>query len=326
MFLAGDIGGTKTVLALFEAAEDGLTQVREATFPSQGAATFESIFDQFAAIAPLPPLASACFGVAGPVIDGECLTTNLPWHLVETELAAYLKTRRVKLLNDLEAAAYGMLFLKPDELEVLNPGTEPHHDGNIAVIAAGTGLGEAFLYFDGEHFHPVASEGGHCDLAPQNSLEDELVAHLRSRFGPHVSCERVLSGPGFSHVYTFLREREGHRESPEVAAALTSGDPNATIARYGLAGTDPLCVETLDLFASIYGAEAGNLALKCMARSVYVGGGIAPKILPVLKRGGFLASFLAKGRLEPVMKGMRVSVALNPRAPLLGAANYARRI
>ena len=326
MFLAGDIGGTKTVLALYEPTGNELKQVREATFPSQDSPTFEAILDQFAAGSPLPEIRSACFGVAGPVIDGECRTTNLPWHLVETELASYLKTRRVKLLNDLEAAAYGMLFLKPEELEVLNAGTEPHHDGNIAVIAAGTGLGEAFLFWDGEHFHPVASEGGHSDFAPQNQIEDELIAHLRLRFGPHVSCERVLSGPGFHHVYTFLVERGRHAESPEVVAALGSGDKNATITRFGLAGTDPLCVETLDLFATIYGAEAGNLALKCMARSVYVGGGIAPKLLAVLKRGGFLASFLAKGRLEPLMKGMRVSVALNPRAPLIGAANYARRV
>lgn len=326
MFLAGDIGGTKTVLALFEPTADGLKQICEATFPSQGSATFELILDQFAAQTAYTNLSSACFGVAGPVIDGECRTTNLPWHLVETELAAYLKTKRVKLLNDLEAAAYGMLFLKPEELEVLNPGTEPHHDGNVAVIAAGTGLGEAFLYWGEEHFHPVASEGGHCDLAPQSPIEDELVAYLRKHFGPHVSCERVLSGPGFHHIYSFLVDRGHQPESPVVAEALTTGDKNATICQFGLEGTDPLCVQTLDLFASIYGAEAGNLALKCMARSVYIGGGIAPKILPVLKRGGFLASFLAKGRLEPVMKGMRVSVALNPRAPLLGAANYARRL
>jgi len=326
MLLAGDIGGTKTVLALFEPTVDGLNQVGEATFPSQGSATFELILDQFAASFPIRELSSACFGVAGPVIDGECRTTNLPWHLIETELAGHLKTRRVKLLNDLEAAAYGMLFLKPDELEVLNPGTEPHHDGNIAVIAAGTGLGEAFLYWDQEHFYPVASEGGHCDLAAQNPLEAELVVYLRNRFGPHVSYERVLSGPGVHHIYSFLLDSGHYPETSKVAAALTSGDKNATITRFGMDGSDPLCSATLDLFASIYGSEAGNLALKCMARSVYVGGGIAPKMLAVLKRGGFIKSFLAKGRLESVMKGMRVSVALNPRAPLLGAANFARRL
>ena len=326
MFLAGDIGGTKTVLALFEPTPDGLNQVGEATFPSQSSPTFEAILDQFGTKFRTQGLTSACFGVAGPVIDGECRTTNLPWHLVETKLADHLNTRRVKLLNDLEAAAYGMLFLKPDELEVLNPGTEPHNDGNVAVIAAGTGLGEAFLYWGEEHFYPVASEGGHCDLAPRNAIEDELVIYLRKRFGPHVSYERVLSGPGIHHVYSFLLESGHYPESAEVAAAMTSGDQNATITRFGLEGSDPLCSATLELFASIYGAEAGNLALKCMARSVYIGGGVAPKMLDVLKRGGFLEAFLAKGRLEPVMKGMRVSVALNPRAPLLGAANFARRL
>ncbi len=326
MFLAGDIGGTKTVLALFEPTENGLNQVGEETFPSRGSATFEAILDQFAATHPCESLSSACFGVAGPVIDGECRTTNLPWHLIETKLAAHLKTRRVKLLNDLEAAAYGMLFLTPDEMEVLNAGVEPHHDGNVAVIAAGTGLGEAFLYYDGEHFHPVASEGGHCDLAPQNPLEDELVQYSREKFGPHVSYERVISGPGFHHVYSFLRDRGHYPESPEVAQALETGDKNATITKFGIDEHDPLCTATLELFASIYGAEAGNLALKCVARSVYVGGGVAPKIMKVLKRGGFMKSFLAKGRLQPVLEGMRVAVAINPKAPLIGAANYARRL
>jgi glucokinase len=326
MFLAGDIGGTKTVLALFEPTENGLQQLCEETYPSQGSPTFEGILDQFAAKWPCANLSSASFGVAGPVIDGVCNTTNLPWHLVETDLAAYLKTRRVKLLNDLEAAAYGMLFLKPEELEVLNTGEEPHHDGNVAVIAAGTGLGEAFLYWDGTHFEPVASEGGHCDLAANNSLEDELVSFLRKEFGGHVSYERVLSGNGIHNVYNFLASKGDLKPSAELVEALKSGDQNATITKFALSGTDPLCSATLDLVAQIYGAEAGNIALKCMARSVYVGGGIAPKILPFLKKGGFLKAFLAKGRMEKMMREMRVSVALNPRAPLLGAANYARRL
>jgi glucokinase len=326
MILAGDIGGTKTVLALYEPTADGLGLVREASFPSQGPATFEAIIDAFFVGAPRPAIRSACFGVAGPVIDGVCRTTNLPWVLVATDLAAYLGAERVALLNDLEAAAFGMLHLKPGELEVLNPGIDPPRKGNAAVIAAGTGLGEAFLYWDGEHHHPVSSEGGHCDFAPQNPLEDELLLYLRKLCGGHVSYERVLSGPGFHHLYTFFIARGEHPESPEVAEACATGDPNVAITRFGLAGTDPNSVAALDLFASIYGAEAGNLALKCMARSVFVGGGIAPKVLPVLLKGGFLKSFLSKGRFDSLMQDIRVSVALNPRAPLIGAAHYARRL
>ena len=326
MILAGDIGGTKTVLALFEPTPSGLVPVRESSFPSRESSTFEAILDAFLAAGPQTSIRSACFGVAGPIIEGRCKTTNLPWILVDVDLAKHLKAENVALLNDLEAAGYGMLHLKPDELHVLNPGIEPPRVGNVAVIAAGTGLGEAFLYWDGKRHNPVASEGGHCDFAPNNTIEDDLLAYLRERFGPHVSYERILSGPGFHNVYEFLRDRGYHPESPELAALSAQGDPSAAIARIGLEGKDPLCVATLDLFASIYGAEAGNLALKCTARTVYVGGGIAPKILPVLTRGGFMTAFLAKGRFDRLMREMRVCVALNPRAPLLGAAHYAARI
>lgn len=325
MILAGDIGGTKTVLGLFEPTATGLNQINEATFPSRGAPTFEGVLDQFLDANRGHSIHAACFGVAGPVIDGHCKTTNLPWHLGEADLATHLGASRVKLLNDLEAAAYGMLYLKDEELTILSPGAEARRNGNVAVIAAGTGLGEAFLYWDGTHHQPVASEGGHCDFAPRNSLEVDLLIYLRHKFGAHVSYERILSGPGISNLYGFFRDRGDHPESPEVAAALASGDPNATITRFGLDGTDPLCVATLKLFATIYGAEAGNLALKCLARTVFVGGGIAPRILPVLQQGGFLEAFLAKGRFDSLMHDIRVSVAMNPRAPLLGAANFARR-
>lgn len=325
MILAGDIGGTKTVLALYEPTADGLTQVSETTYPSRGSATFEGVLDAFLASNPGRSIHAACFGVAGPVIDGHCKTTNLPWHLDERELVAHLGADRVKLLNDLEAAAYGMLHLDADALAVLSPGLEPPRPGNVAVIAAGTGLGEAFLFWDGTHHQPVASEGGHCDFAPRNPLEIDLLNYSRGVYGPHISYERILSGNGFHHLYNFFRDRGEQAESPEVAAALESGDANATITKRGLDGSDPLCVMAVALFATIYGAEAGNLALKCLARSVFVGGGIAPKILPVLSGAGFMEAFLAKGRLDGLMHDIRVSVALNPRAPLIGAAHYARR-
>ncbi len=325
MILAGDIGGTKTVLALFEPEGDGLRLVRDATFPSREHATFEEILSKFTSQGPTPSVRGACFGVAGAVMDGRVTTTNLPWTLEEENLAATLKAPRATLLNDLEAAAYGTLHLSLEEKHVLNPGTSRRKRGNIAVIAAGTGLGEAILFFDGQKYQPIASEGGHADFAPQSDLELELHKYLRRKFGGHVSYERVLSGPGFFNVYSFFRD-SGHAPEPEwLAEKIQAGDPSFVVAATGLAGLDENCVATLDLFATIYGAEAGNLALKALAvGGVFVAGGIAPKILPALTRNdAFLRGFFAKGRFTDLMKNLHVSVALNPRAPLIGAAYYA---
>jgi glucokinase len=327
MILAGDVGGTKTVVALFEEVEGGLALVRDATFPSPEHRGLEEILLAFLAAGSETKPRAGCFGVAGPVVDGRLRTTNLPWELDETALTRATGLPRVKLLNDLEAAAYGMLYLKPDELHVLNSGAQPGRKGNVAVIAAGTGLGEALLYWDGAQYHPIASEGGHADFAPQDDREIDLLRYLRDRFHGHVSTERVLSGPGLDNIYTFLRDRGYYVESPQLAAALAQGDPNAAITRLGLAGTEPLCVAALEMFATLYGAEAGNLALTCVALGgVFIGGGIAPKMLPVLAGGAFLRGFTAKGRFTEFMKKIEVRVALNPRAPLLGAAHYALRL
>ena len=325
MLLAGDIGGTKTVLSLFDGTGDELRPVRDGTFPSQGHATFQEILAQFLGGRTDLGLCAACFGVAGPIVDGHCKTTNLPWELDEGELARAVGAQRVKLLNDLEAAAYGMLFLRPDELAPLNPDAAPRRNGNVAVLAAGTGLGEAILYWDGRRYHPLASEGGHADFAPQDEREIQLLRWLRAKFGGHVSYERILSGPGLFNVFCFLRETGSYQESPALAGHLrAAADPSAAVTRLGLAGEDPLCVATLDMFCALYGAEAGNLALKCMALGgVFVGGGIAPKILPALQRGGFVKAYLDKGRFGTLLRTLPVSVALNPRAPLLGAAHYA---
>ena len=261
------------------------------------------------------------------VVDGKCQTTNLPWVLEERALADAIKVPRVKLLNDLEAAAYGMLYLQPEEMCVLQASLAPKVTGNVAVIAAGTGLGEAMLYWDGAQYHPIASEGGHADFGPRTPLEVELLQYLTMKFGGHVSYERVLSGPGFQNIYQFLRDCGHGSESPGMAERLAVGDPNATIADLGLAGADPLCVATVELFAALYGAEAGNLALRCVATGgVFVGGGIAPKLLPALRTGTFLQTFADKGRYSKFMKKIEVSVALNPRAPLIGAAHFARRL
>lgn len=324
MILAGDIGGTKTVCALFEEADGTLRLVRDGTFPSQGHASLEEILAKFLA-GEAPKLRAGCFGVAGAVIEGKCKTTNLPWQLDEVDLAKAVKAPRVKLLNDLEAAAYGMLHLRDDELVPLNPDAAPRRKGNVAVIAAGTGLGEAMLYFDGQKHHPLASEGGHADFAPQTDEEIDLFRWLRAKHG-HVSYERLLSGPGFHNIFEFLRESGRYPESAALQEALAAGgDPNISVTRLGVAGEDALCTATVDLFCSIYGAEAGNLALKCVAvGGVFIGGGIAPKLgAAVLKKGNFLKGFTGKGRFTPLMKSLDVNVALNPRAPLIGAAHYA---
>ncbi len=324
MILAGDIGGTKTVCALYEETGGGLRLVRDGTFPSQAHASLEEILAKFLSDG-APQLRAACFGVAGAVIEGKSKTTNLPWQLDEEELARAIGARRVKLLNDLEAAAYGMLHLHADETCPLNPESLPRRKGNVAVIAAGTGLGEAMLYWDGRQHHPLASEGGHADFAPQTDEEIDLFRWLRAKYG-HVSYERILSGPGFHNVFCFLRERGRYAESAALTEALAAGgDPNIAVTRLGVSGEDPLCTATVDLFCSIYGAEAGNLALKCVAvGGVFVGGGIAPKLgAAVLRKGQFLQGFTNKGRFTPLMKSLDVNVALNPRAPLIGAAHYA---
>jgi glucokinase len=324
MILAGDIGGTKTVIGLFEQAGGRLQAVREETFPSKSYATLEAILDRFLGGGSRPALRSACFGVAGPVVEGKSKTTNLPWELDEPTLEKALQVPRAKLLNDLEAAAYGMLHLDPTDLCVLQPGLT--RQGNIAVIAAGTGLGQAILYWDGARHHPIASEGGHADFAPHTDCEMELLIYLRREFG-HVSCERLLSGPGLFNIYRFLRD-SGYATEPEwLRQRIAQGDPSAVISQIGLAGEHQLCTRALDLFSSAYGAEAGNLALKALAvGGVYVAGGIAPKILPRLQDGTFIHAFTNKGRLSDLMRSIEVKVALNPRAPLIGAAHFALRL
>jgi glucokinase len=220
-----------------------------------------------------------------------------------------------------------MLHLSSDELCVLNPGSRPGRKGHVAVIAAGTGLGEAMLYWDGQRHHPLASEGGHADFAPRTDQEIELLRYLRAKVGGHISFERVLSGPGFHNVYCFLRDSGYAPEPPWLAEKLRTGDPNPIITQVGLTGKEPLCVATLELFSTLYGAEAGNLALKCVATGgVFVGGGIAPKILPVLQGGSFMRGFTDKGRFAELLKSIEVSVALNPAAPLIGAAHYALQL
>ena len=326
MILAADIGGTKTVLALFDEQKPQLEAVRQETFPSRAYTEFSEVLEKFLAASPQVSIRAACFGVAGPVIDGCVRTTNLPWVLDEKELAKSLHTERVYLLNDLQAAAIGMQHLRPEEFHVLNKGHERQRPGHAVLLAAGTGLGEAILYWDGQRHVAMASEGGHTDYAPQSDQEIELLRYLRKQFG-HVSYERVLSGPGLYHIYCFLRDTGFAQEPGWLKEKIQSSTPHtAAITEVGLANAHPLCSESLSLFVRIYGAAAGNLALLVMASGgVYVGGGIAPRMLSKLADGEFMESFAGKGRYREFLAALPVRVALNPLAPLLGAAEFARR-
>jgi glucokinase len=324
--LAGDIGGTKTKLAVFQVSAEGLHATAEQVFESRAYPRFSELIEEFLE-AHRCDLAAACLGVAGPVRDGRCATTNLPWEVDAAALAKLLGVYRAELLNDLQAMALGMLQLAPAEFVELNPG-HLNREGNRAVIAAGTGCGEALLYWDGRGYQAIATEGGHGDFAPNGPEQDALLVHLRAQFGGHVSYERLLSGPGLFNIYRFLREREPAAESPEFAAALGQGaDPGRLIGEFADQREDGLCRRALRLFASVYGAEAGNLALRGLAvGGVFVGGGIAPKILRYLQEGGFLAAFCDKGRFGPLMRGISVKVATNPDVGLLGAAGRARQL
>ncbi len=350
MILAGDIGGTKTNLALFDWKTERVEPVREETFLSGDYKALEEILTEFLTSPSRPaisenaehpddtevaatqlqepllpePLAidAACFGVAGPVIDNRCQTTNLPWVVDGTALGKQFGIPQVCLLNDLEATAHGILLLRPDEVEVLNQGNPPKTKRALALIAAGTGLGEAILFWDGHRYRPMPSEGGHADFAPNSDSEIDLLRHLRGSY-LHVSYERVLSGAGLHAIYEFLRDTK-RNEPTWLAEKIKVGDPAAVIVEAGLKGQAEIAQQTLDLFASIYGAEAGNLALKALALDgVYVAGGIAPKLIAKLKDGTFLKSFTNKGRYKRLMSGIPVKVVMNEKTALLGAAAYA---
>jgi glucokinase len=321
MILAGDIGGTNTRLAFVVAGGERLSVAEEATFPSREYAGLEAVLERFLSSHRFP-VEGACFGVAGPVRHGRVDATNLPWVVDSRSLARQLGLERVGLINDLEANAHGIAELEAKDFAVLNAGAADAQ-GNRAIISAGTGLGEAGLYWDGTRHMPFATEGGHATFAPRGALEMDLLRHVSTQF-QHVSVERVLSGPGLLQIYRFLRDA-GHGEEPAwLAEQLRQRDPPAVIAETALEGKNGLCIQALDLLVSIYGAEAGNLALKAMATGgVFIGGGIAPKILSKLRDPMFLESFSAKGRMKPLLLAMPVQVILNDKTALLGAARHA---
>ncbi len=320
MILAGDIGGTNTRLALVDPAGGALHIVAEETFPSRERTSLEAAVAEFLSLHPCK-LTGASIGIAGPVRNGRCEATNLPWVVDSRTLARRLRLKRVGLINDLEANAYGIAVLSSKDFVVLNKGARGAR-GNRAIISAGTGLGEAGMFWDGALHWPFATEGGHTDFAPRNDLEMELFHHLLNRHR-RVSYERLVSGPGLAQIYQFLRDaRKG--EEPWLTELLRAGDPAPVISRCALDGSSPLCLMALELFVSLYGAEAGNLALKLFATGgVYLGGGIAPKIIAKLKEPEFMNAFTAKGRMRPLLQDIPVRVIMNPKTALLGAARHA---
>jgi glucokinase len=321
MILAGDIGGTNARLGLFERRDGGVSLVALETHPSQGAGGLEELLLAFRERHG-QPIAAAALGVAGPVVGGRIATTNLPWVVDPLGLARVLGLREVVLMNDLEALAWAVDVLAPEALVELQAG-RPDAGGSRALIAAGTGLGEVALVRVGERAVVLASEGGHGDFAARTEIEIALLRWLVGRHG-RASWERVLSGRGLHELYLFLREARHADEPAWLAEALRAGDPAAAISRAALDGRSEICAEALDLFVSAYGAEAGNLVLRTLAvGGVYLGGGIAPRILPWLRRPPFLAAFLAKGRLRPLLEGTPVRVISDDLAGLTGAARRA---
>ncbi len=319
MLLAGDIGGTKTNLALY-AAETGLTPQFQATFKSADYDSLRAVIADFLAKADAS-VERAVFGVAGPVVEGKSSITNLPWKISEASLRAAMGVKEVKLLNDLEATAYGVLHLAEEDLSALNDA--PPRSGTKAVIAPGTGLGEAILFYQEGRYHVIPSEGGHADFGPKNLFEMRLLRYLMGKFGT-VSYERVCSGSGIPNIYAFFKKQKFAPESPEMKEALKrAADPTPVIVQKAMSGECELSIATLNTFVSVLGAEASNLALKVMAvGGIYLGGGIPPKILSKLKDGTFMAAFVNKGRFAEMLAQLPVYVILNDQTALLGSASY----
>ena len=323
--LTGDIGGTKTRLALVKVNGNHVEILRELSYASQRHDAFEPLLDDFLSSGNI--VEDAALGIAGLVQDGVAQATNLPWRIDAAALCQRFGFLRCHLLNDLEATAYGLPALGDADFLTLQAGS-PDAQGNAAVIAAGTGLGEAGLYWNGQSHRPFATEGGHATFSPRNALELALLNYLQQRYHQqsrgHVSWERVVSGMGLLDLYAFLLDYRQASTPAWLAEKMRDVDIAAVISAAALASSDAVCVETMQLFISLYGAEAGNLALKVMSRGgLYIGGGIAPKILPLFQTGSFLDAFLDKGRRRPLLAAMPVKVILNDRAALYGPALFA---
>ncbi len=321
MILAGDVGGTKTNLAYFTHEKGILVLERVRSYPSKQYSSLGELVQGMLSEHRVS-IDAAAFGIAGPVLFGRSHLTNLGWEVDARELATSLHIPSVGLLNDLEATAYGTLRLSMSDTVLLNAGTRLQHAA-IAVIAAGTGLGEGGLFWDGVRYRAIPSEGGHTDFAPRTELEIELLRYMLKKY-THVSYERLVSGPGVYDIYRFLRAQADSPEPQWLTEQIASGDPSAAVSLAGADHLDDVCERALEMFVSLYGAEAGNLALKLFSTSgVYIGGGIAPKILAKLQEGLFMKAFTDKGRYEELLKGIPVHVIMNDQTALLGAAHFA---
>jgi glucokinase len=328
MILAGDVGGTKVHLALYDFANGRLHPIRDQKFPAHEFASLDDVVHKFLvgdgtnATQGGDSLA-ACFGCAGPVRDGRLKLTNLPWTLDTRDLVKSLSIPHISLINDLEANGYGIPELAPESIFTLHEG-DPEATGHAGLMAAGTGLGQALLIWDGQKHRPIASEGGHADFAARSNREIALLEYLRSTLKGRVSWERVVSGLGIKNIYAFLRDVEKITEPGWLHDRMLAEDPNAVIGQCAEDGSSSLCFETMKIFAGAYGAEAGNIALQVLATGgMYLGGGIAPKILKTLKNGTFTQAFIDKGRLSPLVESVPVRVILDDTCALLGAAAYA---
>jgi glucokinase len=319
--LAGDIGGTKTNLGLFTKGKNRPVLQAVETYASPDAEDLSEIIKQFMADR-VVEVDSACFGIAGPVVNGRCKTTNLPWEVTESRIRQNFKWRHVRLLNDVAATALAVPFLTSRELFALNK-PRVRKNRNMALLALGTGLGQALLVHHDGRYHPIASEGGHADFSPRNDEEIRLWQYLHRRYD-HVSIERVLSGQGLVHIYDWLKDLKNYHEPSWLSYKMSRTDPAKVISETGLGKKDPLCRKSLETFVSICGAVAGNLALTGLTLGgVFLGGGIAPKILPQVKADSFLQAFTNKGRFKNLLEKMAVRVILNEKAALLGAAGHA---
>lgn len=327
MILAGDVGGTKVHLALYDFEGGRLKPIRDHKYPAHNFARLDDVVTDFLAVDNVDrsAVAAACFGCPGPVRDGRLKLTNLPWILDTRELSKSLSIEHIFLINDLEANGYGIPELAPDKIFTLHEG-DASAVGHRGLIAAGTGLGEALLIWDaakGKHV-PIPSEGGHCDFAARNETEVAMLDYLRKTLKGRVSFERVVSGLGIKNVYAFLKEDQKLDEPAWLHERLMHEDPNAVIGECAENGSSWICFETLRIFAAAYGAETGNIALKVLATGgMYLGGGIAPKILKTLKAGAFMEAFLDKGRMSSLLGSIPVRVILDDSCALLGAAAYA---
>lgn len=324
VLLAADIGGTKTDVGLFLGGKKRPHQEVVETFSSRDAIGIERILQDFVDTHAVSPSA-VCLGIAGPVLNGRCRTTNLPWSVSESTIGSRFGWKHVRLINDLTAIAFSIPVLSPRRTLSLNRGSS-RKGGNIGIVAPGTGLGQAIVLLENGRYVPVPSEGGHVDFAPTTEDQVQLWRYLNKRFG-HVSVERILSGAGLAHIYNWVKGSGRYEESPWLAGRMKSADPARIITETAVEEKNPMCLQAVSMFVSILGAVCGNLALTAMTTGgIYLGGGIPPKILPFVREGTFMESFVNKGRFKGLLEKVPVKVILDSRAGLLGAASVAQQM